>query len=212
MTAPMWYSQKQMAHLLGVRLSAISHRIAQERKKIPFGDGERIQPFTVSGRVYQVRFYDVWALFRVTSGMRIRTNKRSAQIFHAGCAYAASVLMGNDERDERFDKLLSIIESVEDYEVYRGGFVYLLSNRDGLCKIGMTIDPITRIKELEREHGPLEQLALIETDDRYGTERHYHERFAKQRVHLEWFALSDDDIASIQDDMQKASDGKGGAK
>jgi len=79
-------------------------------------------------------------------------------------------------------------------EVPRGrrGFVYLMQQSAAkLFKIGFSINPETRRRQIEAEMGSsVALLARIPTTDMRASERLLHEHFKEVRVASEWFRLS----------------------
>ncbi len=193
-----WYSTKQIATSLGVRISSVNHRVNNIRRTVGFLNHERILETPINGKIYSVLFYDVYGVFLITSKMRLN-NPRISSVFFAGLDMASASLIGDVSKfREKYQKCIETIASAYQLDTGRAGFVYLLRSQNGLCKIGMTIDPITRIRALELEHGTLEKLALIECDDRWALEHKLHVLYADKRHHLEWFSLSQEDIEHIQ--------------
>jgi hypothetical protein len=76
------------------------------------------------------------------------------------------------------------------------GFVYLIkANETDRYKIGFSVNPFQRIKDLQKICPfPLSLLHLIKTDDMTGVEKHFHIMFDKYRVSGEWFDLPLDAI------------------
>lgn len=75
------------------------------------------------------------------------------------------------------------------------GYVYLLSC-DGLHKIGLSINPLQRIRAVAPRHAEL--VHLIACDNPQVVESVLHRRFASKHVKGEWFNLLEHDIALIQ--------------
>ena len=69
------------------------------------------------------------------------------------------------------------------------GWVYFIRRADGRVKIGQSMNPEKRMKDLQCAAGPLE-LLLKEVG---GAQREHelHDQFAADRVHGEWFEMSD---------------------
>lgn len=83
--------------------------------------------------------------------------------------------------------------------VQRTGYVYLAYADTGHYKIGLSVDPRSRIKHFDTKM-PVEVklVHVIETDDMQRLEGELHRRYEGQRVTGEWFELSQDDVAFIQ--------------
>lgn len=82
----------------------------------------------------------------------------------------------------------------------RGGWVYLIRNdATGLFKIGETLQPWTRLRDLKRQLGATE-LTLIHcifTNDRKRLETHLHKRFASKLLGGEWFYLNAENVLAV---------------
>lgn len=83
----------------------------------------------------------------------------------------------------------------------RPGYVYLLSTEHGHYKIGRTVNPEARQKQLGILLPFTVQLVcLLATQDMVATERQLHEQFRHRHLNGEWFALTDeerDEIAAM---------------
>ncbi|MCF6149174.1 MAG: GIY-YIG nuclease family protein [Candidatus Kuenenia sp.] len=80
------------------------------------------------------------------------------------------------------------------------GYVYLIKhgNRNEY-KIGMTNNPIRREGELRLElPEKVKPIHYIETDDPYGIEKYWHNRFSNKRKEGEWFSLSSNDVKAFK--------------
>ena len=78
------------------------------------------------------------------------------------------------------------------------GYVYLLLAKNGLVKIGRSVNPRSRIDGIistAPTHVGLYH--LIQTHDMFGLERHLHLRFEESRHHGEWFRISDPDLEDL---------------
>lgn len=75
---------------------------------------------------------------------------------------------------------------------------FVQPGRQPVVKIGSCVDePAVRLRELQRyHHEPLKVLATIEGDVK--AEFKLHKRFAKHRLHGEWFALDGELLAYIK--------------
>ena len=105
--------------------------------------------------------------------------------------------------DEALIKLdnLSIAVFEEANRVWRPfhGYVYLTDELEGCHKIGLSFDPIRRIRELGAKlPRPLVIEHLIECRNCYETEAHLHKRYAAKRAGGEWFKLTAADIEAIK--------------
>jgi hypothetical protein len=81
----------------------------------------------------------------------------------------------------------------------RRGYLYVITDKGGLFKIGITVDPSARLGGLHTTiPGGVTKVLVRETSDMKKFERAIHERFRDKRVHGEWFQLDDDDLAIIR--------------
>ena len=71
----------------------------------------------------------------------------------------------------------------------RSGRIYFLLRQDGMLKIGYSATFKTRLRALERSHGPLEVVRLIYGDKR--RERAIHSQCARHHEYGEWFRDSE---------------------
>lgn len=85
-----------------------------------------------------------------------------------------------------------------DAEPERLGFCYFAGHR-GLVKIGFSVEVDRRLSEIRNQYC-LDSIDLLATarGHRY-REAHYHQKFAADRLHGEWFRLS----PAIQDEIDK---------
>ena len=81
------------------------------------------------------------------------------------------------------------------------GYVYVIKdNRYHKFKIGRTINPKSRLRDIQRnEVGQLEYIHLVRTEDAKATEKNLHERYAKFRIRKdrEWFELGESQLQDI---------------
>jgi hypothetical protein len=78
------------------------------------------------------------------------------------------------------------------------GFVYLI-RMDKWHKLGCTTDILRRRGEIRLTLPVQEHLVhSIETDDPFGIERYWHQRFADRRARGEWFNLTPEDIRAFR--------------
>lgn len=95
-----------------------------------------------------------------------------------------------------------------DIEYRESGFIYIIkSDFSGLTKIGISQDPVSRIKMISKD---IEDVRLINCfyikRGLLGLERHIHEKYKDKQALLdpqiagytEWFKLSDDDVKDIE--------------
>jgi len=78
------------------------------------------------------------------------------------------------------------------------GFVYLISSANGLHKIGRAFDPEGRFVELGGKVKPLTLVHTIECAEYEAAEQYLHVVFKPQRVHGEWFRLTDSDVEALR--------------
>lgn len=86
-------------------------------------------------------------------------------------------------------------------------YIYLMQAANGLIKIGMTYHPQRRLEAINGA-SPMEVKLLCVFSDSLAetSERELHAYFADKRVRGEWFALSDADVAWIQQRYQRNPD------
>lgn len=113
-------------------------------------------------------------------------------------------------RDPNYMTLVDPDNKARNYFVKRGykfngkpvktvGFVYLVRAKNGLYKIGSSIDPEKRLNGLKT--GSPDKLIIIhtiKTDSAYEAERTFHKKFEHKKVHDEWFALDERDVEFIR--------------
>lgn len=79
------------------------------------------------------------------------------------------------------------------------GYIYVIRAVDEHYKIGLTVNPVTRLRQLRA--GSPHDLAfeiLAPCDDIYRIESVLHTQYANQRIKGEWFTLSADDLTDIR--------------
>lgn len=81
--------------------------------------------------------------------------------------------------------------------------VYLVRRPDGLIKIGYSKHVHKRLKVLASRWGTLHTLLVFSGD--CNTEAALHRKYTHRRVDGEWFALTDEDIATIRDIAAQAA-------
>jgi excisionase family DNA binding protein len=77
----------------------------------------------------------------------------------------------------------------------QAGYIYLIK-ADEHYKIGKSTNVAQRMRQFQFPF-PIELLHTIAVPDMTGAENYLHRRFANQRIHGEWFALSPEDVASV---------------
>jgi len=79
-------------------------------------------------------------------------------------------------------------------------FLYIIHNkRNGLYKIGISINPAFRERTLQSEEPEIE---IIETfKGGFELEKQIHSFFAGKRIRGEWFKLNDEDILNLKNDF-----------
>ena len=76
----------------------------------------------------------------------------------------------------------------------RAGYVYLFKDRYGLYKIGRSLNPWQRAKDISQPNYLIRVICTLKTNDAFLLERELHERFADKRVEGEWFELDEADV------------------
>lgn len=85
-------------------------------------------------------------------------------------------------------------------DIKRGpGVVYLFRRADGLIKIGHTRHLSQRKRALRKEHGDLEELALLMCEKPELTEYTLHCQFAEKHIEGEWFSLTPEDVQVVKE-------------
>lgn len=74
-------------------------------------------------------------------------------------------------------------------------YVYLIGPRDGLYKIGYSINPARRLYQLPDQGNGLKLVAAIPSTDARALEKWMHAIYGVRRVHGEWFSLSRSDVS-----------------
>ena len=79
-------------------------------------------------------------------------------------------------------------------ESVRSGYVYLmLAEGVDRYKIGLSRKPKERYSTISKQSPfPVSVIACYKVDDMIEAEKNWHQKFAEQRVHGEWFELSED--------------------
>jgi len=73
----------------------------------------------------------------------------------------------------------------------------MLNKRNGLCKIGLSIDAVKRERTLQGEEPEVELIKTFKGG--FELERMIHSHFAEKRVRGEWFRLEEGDILIIEE-------------
>ena len=80
----------------------------------------------------------------------------------------------------------------------RPGYVYLFKSGT-IYKIGLSIDPPTRIKGVRSPSGePVELIHTIKVGHMWQAEAEWHKRFRDEHFALEWFTLTEEDVAEFK--------------
>ena len=124
-------------------------------------------------------------------------------------AQRARLVLDWSEKKGGYDDVVGICKAVinsapelptveEAEQLIQTGFVYLIQSRDRY-KIGLSNSAGRREYEIKTLM-PDEVVLLheIETDDRAGVERYWHQRFAEKRLKGEWFKLSAADVRAFK--------------
>lgn len=100
--------------------------------------------------------------------------------------------------EEELRKLEESMCVTESPRAKQKGFVYFITDDTKLVKIGLSKNVNTRFKTMQTGNSTLKMIYYIETKDMDLTEKLFHERFKKKRIHGEWFQLTDADIEYIK--------------
>jgi len=119
----------------------------------------------------------------------------------------------NLDEDKLINEKIDILnEDIEEYlkpkekekikNKSKAGFVYLLKGENGKYKIGCSINPERRCKELCLSSCENHKLVhTITSDDMYALEKMCHTIFKDKKSHSEWFNLSDTDVSLFKEDI-----------
>jgi hypothetical protein len=83
------------------------------------------------------------------------------------------------------------------YEARYAGEVYLAQTPDGLVKIGFSVAPEGRVRQMRSKHRGIQLVHVIETNVTIFLEHMIHRRFSEYHVRTEWFRLPDAEIESV---------------
>ncbi len=84
------------------------------------------------------------------------------------------------------------------------GSVYFVQSQDGLVKIGRAITPELRLRRLQTgSSSKLDLILSVPTKDPARLEAAYHRRFRAKHRHGEWFALTQEDIESVKQGIDR---------
>ena len=86
----------------------------------------------------------------------------------------------------------------------RIGHVYLFGKRDGLYKIGFSVNPEQRLRAMPDGGKGLRVVATIPSANARSLEKRMHEVYGVRRVHGEWFSLSKSDVSKWPDTESEA--------
>jgi hypothetical protein len=93
------------------------------------------------------------------------------------------------ERNNSMKKMRRIIWG------HREGFIYLGCDASrSAYKIGMTIDPIARQREIRKMNPTFVIFSTVMVYNRWEAEKFLHDYFSEKRIDGEWFTLNYDDI------------------
>ena len=93
-------------------------------------------------------------------------------------------------------------EKIRKQEREEKRFIYLILNkRNGLYKIGLSINPITREKTLQSEEPEIEVIYTYKGG--FKIEKEIHNTFKDKRVRGEWFKLKSEDLELLNNILTK---------
>lgn len=78
------------------------------------------------------------------------------------------------------------------------GFAYLIAGPDGLFKIGRSVKPDKRVRQIAPKRFDLRLLFAIPTANPESLEGWLHQAFAHRRVKGEWFRLTEEEVALMR--------------
>lgn len=83
----------------------------------------------------------------------------------------------------------------------RRGYVYLMRSENGRYKIGVSINPEERLKQLQKQY-PMIKIDLVDyhwNPNYLGWERELHDSFSEFALGREWFALPEWAVNGIKE-------------
>ncbi len=103
------------------------------------------------------------------------------------------------DTDELYTPMEEARARVRDLKEIQGGdfgYVYLAINMsNGFFKIGKSINPLQRLKQLNKQFGEnISFFNVIMCSDMNWAENYLHKRFEDRRLHNEWFAFLSDEV------------------
>ena len=106
---------------------------------------------------------------------------------------------------EKIERISSNSWPKNQQKSHRTGSVYLVRNdRNGMIKIGRSLDVQKRIKALQTSNPfPLTLILTISTNDSSQVESNLHQIFHHKRINGEWFNLSNQDINFVSNLKQQ---------
>lgn len=84
--------------------------------------------------------------------------------------------------------------------VPREGYIYF-AEANGKMKIGRSIKPEDRIKDLSNANPDIKLVNQFHTFDAYGVELLVHQYFENRRIDREWFDINKDDIQTLYEEI-----------
>lgn len=102
---------------------------------------------------------------------------------------------------ERLNRIISelkegIIEQLGEELMSRAGYVYLIKTDEGFYKIGKSISPPRRLRELTKK-GTEYIIHIIQTDDCHKLENFLHDEYSHKNRGQEIFQLDENDLRDI---------------
>lgn len=98
--------------------------------------------------------------------------------------------------------MLAVDQAIDDLTCYANhapGYTYALRSVNGLIKIGSSMQPVERIKDIQSVNGsPIELLGLCHDAL---VEQVLHIRHSAHRAHGEWFEINDNPIPTTPDPL-----------
>jgi hypothetical protein len=104
---------------------------------------------------------------------------------------------GLARRREKFAKIPKLKRKPMPHKIGMPGFVYLIKHND-LYKIGRAQDVERRIADIAIVPGEFSLIHSVKAEYSCSAETFLHRKYKHKRIHREWFALTEQDVADIQ--------------
>lgn len=103
----------------------------------------------------------------------------------------ADIIKHNSLRVNNHDRKLTVKHK-------KPGYIYFMQAEKNIIKIGYSKDPQSRLASIQKTSSiPIVLLHTIKTNDMVSCELFFHNKFIFNKLHREWFILSDDNVTEI---------------